>query len=733
MEKLRRKVADNKQRAAQLERTAAATAEIKHALTARSAIAAVQPVPRNRLEEKQQQRAIGSLVGPHQQEMERILSLAVVPDMTEAEVDAFTKLHVLAAAYADGFRLFRSQAEGLDAYIKTGGLLGPIAVGWGKTLLTLMIANYAFGNGARKIMLLLPPEVLPQFEQDLKWARTRVPFSVPVFILGGKTKARRRQLAMSNKRGLYVMPYSLLSTKDTEDNLRDIHASVFLCDEAHKISRESAARTKRMRRYFQAHPDCKVVALSGTITSKSLRDYWHLSKAACRANNPLPNIREMANEWGDKLDSVAATDGSPGPLRLLSQWAEKQRPNEQFDYTISGFRKAFRLRLTTSPSVVSSGEAEIPTSLIFRNREIKADDAHENMDHLKKHVETVLDEWKTPNGDEIEFAMHSWKWLFELSAGFYNELYWPTVETLAKRKGWSETGASIILDKSKDYFIVGQEYAKVLRAFLLIGRVGLDTPMAVGSFMHVHGDGCVPRIPRDVYNAWCDMKALDFDNRIDRDSRAVRVCPYKVQDAARWALELPKGKGGIIWYYHQEMGKWLYDELIDTPGLTVGDPTLYTMNGDAGKPVIHCPAGANKQILDHANTSKVVIASVSAHCTGKNLQHFEHQLAVQWPRPANMAEQMLGRTHRNGQKADEIVVWMQHALEWDHYNFAACLNDAIYIHQTTGNRQKLVYGTYGYAPRIFSPEKLKALGCDPKILNAEQRALMVEHFGDYET
>lgn len=712
MEKLRLKVADNKQRAERLERTAAATAEIKHALTARSAIAAVMPVPRNKLELKQQQRAIGSLVGPHQQEMERILSLPVIPDMTVAEVDEFTKLHVLASAYAEGFRLFRSQAEGFDAYIKTGGLLGPIAVGWGKTLLTLMIANYAFGKGARKIILLLPPEVLPQFEQDLKWARTRIPFSVPVFILGGKTKERRRQLAMSNKRGLYVVPYSLLSTKDTEDNLRDIHASLFICDEAHKISRESAARTKRMRRYFQAHPDCKVVALSGTITSKSLRDYWHLAKAACRKNNPLPNIKEMANEWGDKLDSKASSDGSPGPLRMLCRWAEKHWPDESFPYTTTGFRQAFRRRLTSSPSVVSSGDAEIPTSLIFRTRKLDMED-----DHLTQLLDDVTEKWLTPNGDEIEYAMHAWKWQFELSAGFYNELYWPSIATLMKRKGWIQKQAEDILLKSQDYFIAGQEYAKELRAFLLVGRAGLDTPMAVGSFMHIHGDGSYPRVPRDVYETWRGMKELDFPERIERDARAVRVCDYKINDAVKWTNQLPQGQGGIIWHYHKEIGEWLMEALSGS-----------TRAGD----VLHCPAGQNELILDPANAHRVCVASVSAHHTGKNLQHFQHQLVVQWPRPANMAEQMLGRTHRNGQQADELFVDMQHALEFDDLNLAACINDALYIHQTTGNRQKLVYGNYTSSPRIFSPEKLKALGLDPKILNAEQRKLMVETFGDYE-
>ena len=718
MEKLRTKVRDKQEREARAERTGRAAAEFKHALASRnSALLAGMPVPKNNLEAKQQLRELGALKGPHQLEMERILALPVVEPMTTDELEAFSREHVLAEAFDNKFRLWRTQAEGFDAFIKTGGLLGPIAVGWGKTLLGLMIANYAFTKqGVRKIVLLLPPEVLTQFEHDLKWARTRVPFATPVYILGSKTLHRRRLLAASNKRGLYVMPYSLLSTKDTEANLKDIQPGLIVADEAHKVCRAVAVRTKRLRRYMTAHPDCQVVAMSGTITSKSLRDYWHLAKAACGKYNPLPNIMEMTNEWSEKLDAKASSNGSPGPLRMLSRWAEKQCPKEEFPFTTGGFRKAFRLRLVTSPAVVSSGEAEITTSLLFKNRKLLLLPEHENSSYLQSLIKKVVEKWETPNGDEIEYAMHSWKWLFELSAGFYNELFWPSEAVLARRKSWKPDKTKSVLQRSRDYFAAGQIYAKELRDFLKIGRVGLDTPMAVGSFMSQKGPDCMPRVPRSVYEAWRDMKALDFHDRIDRDARAVRICPYKIDEAAQWAKEL-NGEGGIIWYYHQEIGEWLHESLTKVHRF---------------KNVLHCPAGANKQILDPANVKKIILASISAHHTGKNLQHFHNQLVVQWPRPANTAEQMLGRTHRNGQEADELVVNLLHSLDWDYLNFAACINDALYIHQTTGNRQKLVYGDFAEPPRIYAPEVLKALGCDPKMLNAEQRLLMQETYGDYQ-
>lgn len=148
--------------------------------------------------------------------------------------------------------------------------------------------------------------------------------------------------------------------------------------------------------------------------------------------------------------------------------------------------------------------------------------------------------------------------------------------------------------------------------------------------------------------------------------------------------------------------------------------------------VLHCPAGKafNSLICDPANAHRLVVASMTAHGTGKNLQHFQHQYFVQWPRSANIAEQTLGRTHRNGQKADELVVVTNSTLFFDHLNKAACINDALYIHQTTGTRQKLIYGTYDPIPKIFPPEVLRERGLQNRILDTSQRTMMHDKFGE---
>jgi hypothetical protein len=182
----------------------------------------------------------------------------------------------------------------------------------------------------------------------------------------------------------------------------------------------------------------------------------------------------------------------------------------------------------------------------------------------------------------------------------------------------------------------------------------------------------------------------------------------------RWAVNLPKGEGGIIWHWHTAIGAWLREAL--------------RYNGiDA----LYCPAGADAQILDTSNASKVVIASISAHSTGKNLQHHRNQMFVEWPRSARTAEQVLGRVHRNGQAAEEIVVWFCRSCLSDELWFAGTLNDALYIQMTTGARQKLIYATHDPLPTVYSPETLRMRGMEPSILDAASRRAIQERFGTY--
>lgn len=658
-------------------------------------------------------------------EVSRITDMEVITPMTPDEIQAYQHENVLAETLATGWKLHNLQCEAGAAYERFHGLFAQVGVGWGKTLITLMCAYKAYTKGLKKILLHVPANVRPQLVGvDIKVARTRIPFNMPVHDLGGRNITERRMLATSNKKGLYIMPYSLLSAQDAEFILETIRPELIIVDEAHNLSSRGSARTKRLLAYVDRHKP-EGIALSGTITKKTVRDYFHLIKWCLKEYNPLPNGLHLADEWGAVIDSGAsgvygegdsgAARGATGPLMPLIRWGQRSFPQQQFPSTIAGFRKAFKLRKDTAPGVISSDDASISTSLVIQNCPVENREKAPGWKELTDLTKKIEDEWTTPNGDEIEHAIHMWKWLNEMwGAGFYNQLVWPSTEKYADRKKISKGEAEDILAKCRLHHEAGQVYAKELRIWL--GKEsfpGCDTPFLVGREMAKNKAANVSNI---LYEKWLDWKRLDFEGRPDRDSHAVRVCSFKIDAAVAWAEEIQgskDAKGGIIWVHHQEAGVWCYEGLVK-----------------AGVQAIHCPAGDrfNQMIIDHQYKHHIVVASITAHGTGKNLQHFQNNYFLQWPRDASAAEQVLGRTHRVGQLADELVMNTNMTVEFDQLNFAACLNDSLYIHQTT-QRQKLIYSVYNPLPKIFPTAVLVERGLEPTKLSSDMEKMLQERFG----
>jgi hypothetical protein len=188
------------------------------------------------------------------------------------------------------------------------------------------------------------------------------------------------------------------------------------------------------------------------------------------------------------------------------------------------------------------------------------------------------------------------------------------------------------------------------------------------------------------------MKSRYFDEIIDRDSRAHRVCGYKIEAAVKMAKKLKKSC--IFWCYHNEVGSWLYQSMKE-----------------AGLDVLYCPSGkkGNGYMLDKGNKDKFMVASIYAHGTGKNLQHFKNAYYVQFPRSATQSEQSLGRLHRQGYQWDQCVQYTNNTLEWDHQMMSATIADSLYIHQSQA-KQKLIYSDYEPVPEKFSAQVLKERG-----------------------
>lgn len=653
-------------------------------------------------------------------EVKRICDLPIIQRLEPEEVEEVSRRWLLAEAFNRGDRLFREQAEAILAWETWDRNFNPIGVGWGKGLIDLMLFEHSFRSGVARGVLFMPAQTFIGFTQHyIPWARKMIPISYPITEIGSKTARQRMVSATSGRRGLYLIPYSCLSTKDSEDILRAIAPGVVIADEGHYLKNHRAARARRVESMLydskDQRNDVRFVVLSGTITSKSVLDYHHLLRACLGRGCPLPLAPVMAGEWGHVVDSGSnPSSAMTGPIEPLVNWARRNFKGEEVPVGVAGFRKAYRLRLTSTPGVTASGDSELQCSLIFANQPVPEPEKRPGWEKLQDLLGRIDKEWVTPTGDEIEHEIHAFKWRYELNAGFYNELYWETPEHLAARRSVPLDIARANLESAREHHGYHQKYAKALREWLKDrARLHLDTPLLVGQSMSRHG---AKEVGAPLYADWREMKDLEFDGMPERQSRAVRVCDWKVVHGLEWALSVVKdGEGGILWVYHQELGHWAAEILREALG-----PEL----------VMHCPAGEahDAAIQDLANARKIAVASISAHGTGKNLQHYQRQFALQWPRPADRAEQMIGRTHRPGQEADEIVFWRCDTSEFDKMLFAACAQDSCYIHQTTGSRQKLIYGTHEPVPEMFPSEVLRERGFQNKMLDGAAQRLMQERF-----
>ena len=427
--------------------------------------------------------------------------------------------------------------------------------------------------------------------------------------------------------------------------------------------------------------------------------------------------------WAAIVDSdidysyVAPTTGQDAAtIGKLVPWA-RHVTGEAIEYSVTGMRRAFRVRMQCAPGVYATGDASVGYSLTIQNQPVPNPEKSPGWEKLEALIAKVDLAWQTPDGDEIDHAMLKHKWKNELSAGFYNSLRWPTDETLAKRRGISTYDAAQLLSRARDHHELLQMYHKSLREFLKRAPPKLDTPMLVGNELHLHQDD---RLPTLLYKEWKAAKNADFEGRPERDSIPVRVCPYKVDHAVAWARKLPRGEGAIFWVDNLEMGVWLREAF-----------------NAAGAQAYLCGASkADHQFLvdleGKQDGSKLLILSLGANKEGKNLQFMQHQMYVQWPRPAKFAEQSLGRQHRHGQKADELVATTMLSLPFDRELFAACLNDALYIHQTLGTPQKLVYANYDPLPKIYTPAFLEERGFQPDKLDPATIRLRLAKFGQAE-
>lgn len=518
------------------------------------------------------------------------------------------------------------------------GLLGPIGVGHGKTILDLLAA-LAMPN-CRTAVLLVPPSLTSQLWSDYQLIGQH--FRMPSIQIHDKD---RHSTIVPGTPVLHVFPYSKLNRPESTATLeQDLKPDLIIADEVHKLKAANTATTSRVLRYFRDHPNTRFCGWSGSMTDKSIKEYAHLGALALRHQSPLPIDPETAEDWARAIDPSDAP-APEGALIVLCN------PGEHI-------HSAFHRRLVESPGVVATTTASIDARLEIVER---AAPPLPNVPTLfEKSVAQALsmvrNEWKRPDGMDIPDALQKNRCAMEIACGFFNRWRYPHVQ------GKPQNVATII-----NWLAVRSEWNCEVRAAIRSRQEHFDSELlARNAAERFHGDRPIHDKSLPVWGSKTYPRWKAVENDVVYESEAIWLDDFLAQDAAEWGLT----HRGIIWYAQNPFG----ERVADLSGLN-----LHRGGPEAGK------------LIALETGERSIIASIKSHGTGRDgLQHkFFDQLIANFPSSNNECEQLLGRLHRIGQKSDVVqAAFYRHTDELRRATNQA-LRRAGYVQGTIGSTQKL--------------------------------------------
>lgn len=539
----------------------------------------------------------------------------------------------------------------LTVHLTGGGLL-PIGTGWGKTLVSMLAAD---AMGARRPLLLIPPAMRASFE------------------------AARREYSASFRipSNLRVLAYSQLSTSASTDMLDRLAPDVIVADEAHNLRHMDAARTKRVSRYLKKNRGTRCVWASGTLTSKSIRDYAHLAEWALGTGSPAP----LTTHYPQLQAFAAVLDAKPVKARgderynapaqvsdfvifapLFPDWKDWSNEPEDADAEsetsevvctprVRQARRLFRERLVSTPGVVTTSEASVGAALNFIERTIDLPEV------VAYHLNQLELTWTRPDGEELQTAIEKWRCGRQLTQGFYYRWTWPDGVV---DKAWMATRSA---------------WHREVRAIVQRNEPHLDSPMLVARAarraLNNHEDPGPLAKETALLQAledWLPHSTKRWGRLRTPPTETVWIHDYVLRDALAWVEDNPTG---LVWYEDNAVGSKLAELGLQVYG-----------------------SGRNPEDIAGRHAGAL---SAFVHSDGKNLQKHSANLLLSTPPNGKTMEQLVSRTHRAGQMEDTVTVEFYHHTEPAKKAIAEARNDARYIQDTTGVGQRLVYGDWIFA------------------------------------
>lgn len=503
-----------------------------------------------------------------------------------------------------GGELRPAQARALYELHDFGGLLAPMKVGSGKTLVTLLAPTLL---GSVRPLLIVPAK------------------------LRDKTTAEAKAYRKKGWR-IGIMPviesYERLGRASAEDFLETYNPDLIIADEAHRLKNGRAAVTRRVMRFLADHPGAKFAALSGTLMSRSIRDFAHLSKRALGDLSPAPHVANVVEEWGLALDEKVETFMRLEAGALLPALGCMTVPDSKAARTTRA-RELFKYRLLETAGVVAAEGAGCTASLTL--------DAHfyEESEQIAEAFRKLRSTWETPNGEAIVDASALWRHARELACGFYYRWQTPAPEEwLDARRAWAGTARYLLAHNQRN-----------IDSELVLVR-------AVDAGYYPEATAVLERW-RTVRDTFRPVTVAEW------------IDPLPLLRAAR-ALD----KGTLIWVEHVAVGELLSREL--------GVPFFRQQGLDANGRAIESHDGGT------------CVASIASCGEGRNLQAWSKSFVTSVPPTGTVVEQLLGRTHREGQEADEVEATFGFGCAEALLGFWQAVMDCTTVNAMTGGEQKVL-------------------------------------------
>jgi hypothetical protein len=444
-------------------------------------------------------------------------------------------------------------------------------------------------------------------------------------------------------RRLHIMSYELLARDRGLAELNAFRPDLVVTDESQKFKNLRAACTIRMHRYLtKTNPDAGYIDMSGTMTKRSILEYHHRTMWAVPADlQPLPRSHNEAAEWADAIDEKVAPTGRLLPGALLRMCSDTEIAELAADpcksTSIRIVREAYSRRLLTAPGVVGTEDQfDGAMSLQITGQECTLGPS------VIEAFARLRGSWELPDGHPIESPADLWRHARELVQGFFYR--WepaPPRDWLMIRKLWSATLRQVLRDHRD-----------------------LESPLIA---VRAVDDGQIP---------WAEQALADW-RAIKPTYTPTTVAEWIDDSCLQWVEQWASDNTGIVWCYETKFAA----RLAERTGLP-----YYGAKGLCN----------GKMIEDERGTC---IASIKANNEGRNLQYaFADSLIVSCPPGGDVWEQLLGRTHRDGQEADEVTADVILACyeQWDVFRQAR--RDAEYVERTMRQAQKLNFADVDVAP-----------------------------------